>query len=86
MPRIMPITVLRDTTEISNTCHELEEPIFITKNGHGDMVVMSIETYERNLALADIYTKLAEAENDIKNGRVRPAREVFEELKTEYGF
>jgi PHD/YefM family antitoxin component YafN of YafNO toxin-antitoxin module len=82
----MPITVLRDTTEISNTCHELEEPIFITKNGHGDMVVMSIETYERNLALADIYTKLAEAENDIKNGRVRPAREVFEELKTEYGF
>ncbi len=42
MPQIRPITDLRNTTEISNTCHARREPIFITKNGYGDLVVMSI--------------------------------------------
>ena len=44
MPEIRPIKDLRNTTEISKLCHENEEPIFITKNGYGDMVVMSVET------------------------------------------
>ena len=39
MPKIMPITVLRNTYEISDTCRKLEEPVFITKNGYGDMVI-----------------------------------------------
>lgn len=46
MPQIRPITDLRNTTEISELCHSKREPIFITKNGYGDLVVMSIETYE----------------------------------------
>jgi len=46
MPQIRPITDLRNTTEISELCHSRREPIFITKNGYGDLVVMSIETYE----------------------------------------
>lgn len=46
MPQIRPITDLRNTTEISELCHAKREPIFITKNGYGDLVVMSMETYE----------------------------------------
>ena len=46
MPQIKPITELRNTTEISELCHAKNEPIFITKNGYGDLVIMSMETYE----------------------------------------
>ena len=46
MPQIIPIKDLRDTNKISDLCNESNEPIFITKNGYGDMVVMSIKTYE----------------------------------------
>ena len=49
MPQIRPITDLRNTTEISELCHAKPEPLFITKNGYGDLVVMSIETYENML-------------------------------------
>ena len=68
MPHIRPITVLRNTNEISELCHKLAEPIFITKNGYSDLVIMSIETYERKLALVEVYKKLAEAEAQIKEG------------------
>jgi PHD/YefM family antitoxin component YafN of YafNO toxin-antitoxin module len=68
MPHIRPITELRNTNEISELCHKLAEPIFITKNGYGDLVIMSIETYERKLALVEVYKKLAEAEAQIKEG------------------
>lgn len=46
MPQIRPITDLRNTTEISELCHAKKEPVFITKNGYGDLVIMSMETYE----------------------------------------
>ena len=46
MPQIRPITDLRNTTEISELCHSKKEPVFITKNGYGDLVIMSMETYE----------------------------------------
>ena len=69
MPNIKPISDLRNNTnEISELCHHSQEPIFITKNGVGDMVVMSIETYERQQTIIDLYIKLAEAEEEIANG------------------
>ena len=53
MPQIRPITDLRNTTEISELCHARKEPIFITKNGYGDLVIMSMETYEALTAAPD---------------------------------
>ncbi|MEI3614976.1 hypothetical protein [Pseudogracilibacillus sp. SO30301A] len=47
MPEIRPIKDLRNTTKISELCHQIKEPIFITKNGYGDMVIMSMATYEK---------------------------------------
>lgn len=86
MIEIRPIKDLRDTTEISKLCEESKEPIYITKNGYGHLVVMSMETYKDKLAKADLYEKLAEAENQIKNGeKLLDAEAVFESLKVRYG-
>ncbi|MBZ4647097.1 MAG: hypothetical protein PWR27_124 [Petroclostridium sp.] len=66
MPQIRPITDLRNTNEISEICHKYREPIYITKNGYGNLVIMSIETYERQLALVDVYKKLAFVQFDYR--------------------
>ena len=86
MIEIRPIKDLRDTSEISKLCEESKEPIYITKNGYGHLVVMSMETYKDKLAKADLYEKLAEAENQINNGEeLLDAEAVFESLKDRYG-
>ncbi len=85
MPQIRPITDLRNTSEISELCHNKPEPIFITKNGYGDMVIMSMETYERNMALSEIYEKLAVAEKQIQNDELLDGEEVFAKLRAKYG-
>ena len=85
MPQIRPITDLRNTTEISEICHRSHEPIFITKNGYGDLVVMSIESYERQLAKAILYAKLGEAEKQVADGvELIDADDVFARLRKEY--
>ena len=63
MPQIRPITDLRNTNEISDICHAKMEPVFITKNGYGDLVVMSIETYEQLLEVNETDAAITEAEN-----------------------
>ncbi|MDQ0362673.1 type II toxin-antitoxin system prevent-host-death family antitoxin [Breznakia pachnodae] len=62
MPNIRPITDLRNTNEISDICHAKKEPIFITKNGYGDLVVMSIEAYEELVNTLYMDMAIAEAE------------------------
>lgn len=61
MPRIIPIRDLKDTAAISQMCSESDEPVYITKNGYGDMVIMSMKAYEEKMYLMDVYAKLAEA-------------------------
>ena len=69
MPNIRPISDLRNSAnEISDFCRSTGEPVFITRNGTGDMVVLSIKEYERRQALIDLYGKLAEAEQEIAAG------------------
>lgn len=85
MLEIRPIKDLRDTTEISKLCYESKEPIYITKNGYGHLVIMSMETYKDKLAKAELYEKLAEAENQIKNGeKLLDAENVFKSLRDRY--
>lgn len=69
MPSIRPISDLRNSAnEISDFCRQTKEPVYITRNGTGDMVVVSIEEYERQQALIDLYGKLAIAEQEIAAG------------------
>jgi len=69
MARIRPISDLRNKSrEISRICHETGEPVFITKNGEGDLVVMSLAAYERVEARLELYRLLDEAEEDVRRG------------------
>ena len=85
MPRIVPIRDLKNTTTISQLCHEEDEPIFITKNGYGDMVIMSMETYEKNLFLSNVYGKRKEAKQDMKNGSYSSVEDAVSRIKEKYG-
>ena len=85
MPQIIPIRDLKNTSEISDRCHATTEPIFVTKNGYGDMVLMSMETYEAKMQMLEIHTKLAQAEEQIRAGQVRPAENALQELAEKYG-
>ncbi|MEG2274336.1 MAG: type II toxin-antitoxin system Phd/YefM family antitoxin [Clostridia bacterium] len=86
MPEIRPMRDLRKTTEISNLCHTVTEPVFITKNGYQDLVIMSQEEFERRCAKEEIYMKLLEAEQDIANGDVIQGDAVFSALRKQYDY
>ncbi|NMA68509.1 MAG: type II toxin-antitoxin system Phd/YefM family antitoxin [Desulfitobacterium sp.] len=76
MPVIKPISDLRNNfNEISEICHKEGEPVFITKNGQGDLVVMSMALYEKQQALLDLYRKLGEAEAQSASGMPRVSHE-----------
>lgn len=68
MPTIIPIKDIRDTDAISEKCHNTDEPIFITKNGYGDMVIMSMETYEALFLQNEIDASIAKFEKEQASG------------------
>ena len=85
MPQIRPITDLRNTNEISDICHTKNEPIFITKNGYGDLVVMSIETYEKMLEVNETDMMIREAEAEYNSGaELIDAREAIKLLRRKH--
>ena len=84
MPQIVPIKELRNTNEISQLCNSKDEPIFVTKNGYGDLVVMSIKTYKL-VATADIDSAIASSEAKITaDTKMLEAKDVFASLKDKY--
>ena len=85
MPRIVPIRDLKNTTEISALCHEEKEPIFVTKNGYGDMVIMSMETYEKNFFLANVYAKLEEGKRNMKDGKFSSVEDAVARIRKKHG-
>jgi len=84
MPQIRPVSDLRNNfAEISKTVHETEEPVFLTKNGYGDMVVMSIEAYEKLQFENEVYFKLKEAELEARTTDKRYShKEVFGSIRS----
>ena len=85
MPQIRPITDLRNTSEISDACHARREPVFITKNGYGDLVVMSIETYEEMLDCIATDKAIADAEQEIAaGGQLLDAKEALGARRRKY--
>ncbi len=82
MPNIKSSTELRNNyNEISNFCHENREPVFITKNGQGDLAVMSIETYEALSGKLELYRLLDEGRAAVKTGKKRPLHQVMKDIK-----
>ena len=66
-------------------CHKTDEPIYVTKNGYGDMVIMSMEAYEEKMQLLDAYAKLDAAEQQVEAGQTLDARSALQELRARYG-
>ena len=85
MLRIIPIRDLKDTSAISKMCSESSDPIYIAKNGYGDMVIMSKKAYEEKMLLLDAYTKLADAESELQAGKTVDARSALKKLREKHG-
>ena len=86
MPTIRPSADLRNRyNEISTFCHDSAEPVFITKNGKGDLAVMSIESYEALTGRLELYRLIQEGLDDVKAGRTHPAEEIMKKLQMRYG-
>ena len=86
MPKIRPVSDLRNHfTEITSEAQASKEPIFLTKNGVGSIVVMSMEAYEERMLLLDAEQKLAVAEEEIRQGRAVEANLSFRRLREKHG-
>lgn len=86
MPRIIPIRDLKNTATISKYVEESNEPIFITKNGYGSMVLMSIEVYEREIAKNQMIDMINDSLKDINNDTLKFDGSMFiNEMKMKYG-
>ena len=81
MPQIIPIKDLKDTSYISEMCHKAEEPIYITKNGYGDMVVMSIELFESLQRKWNMYSDIELSEQQIKEEKTKDARKALSAMR-----
>ncbi len=83
MPTIKSSAELRNHyNEISSFCHTYAEPVFITKNGKGDLAVMSIETYENMVSCFELYGQIKEGLDDIANGNTRPFSEAMKDIRS----
>lgn len=81
MPNITSSADLRNNyNDISKYCHETNQPVFITKNGKGDLVVMSIESYDKLMARFELYAALKEGLDDVAAGRVLSGEEADKEI------
>lgn len=84
MAQIIPIKDLRDTNKISELCNSSDKPIFITKNGYGDMVIMSMSAYEKCLAQIEMYNQIMIGKNQADNGEILDGSMIMAELKQKY--
>lgn len=82
MEMIRPSADLRNHySEISKACRESRQPVYITVNGRGDTVLLGLAEYEQMKAELELLRVLAEAEEDVRAGRVAPIEETFDEIR-----
>jgi len=86
MPKIIPINELKNTANISKFVEESDEPVFVTKNGYGSMVLMSIDVYEREIAKNQVVKMINDSLQDIDKDDLKSDGPMFiGEMKSKYG-
>ncbi len=85
MAKIIPIKDLKNTARISELCHVAEEPVYVTKNGYGDMVIMSMDLYEKMLYQQELLYEIGLSEREIREGKTRDASAALEEMRKKHG-
>ena len=71
--------------EISDFCHKFREPVFLTRNGEGDLAIMSIEAYEEMAGRYELYRLIQEGIDDIEKGRTLTEKEVIQNMQLALG-
>ena len=84
MAIIVPIKELKDTNKFSSMCEKANEPIYVTKNGYGNMVVMNVEYYNKVFEKMVVKQKIIEGLKDIKKGKVSDGKKFMKELKEKH--
>ncbi|MDR1996731.1 MAG: type II toxin-antitoxin system Phd/YefM family antitoxin [Candidatus Margulisbacteria bacterium] len=84
MPLIIPIKDLKNTSAISQMCQDATEPIYVTKNGYSNMVIMSARMYEERMFKQEVYRKLAESEEQFALGRTLDAKASLRKLSAKF--
>lgn len=85
MPQIIPIKDLKNTAEIFELCHNTDEPVYITKNGYVDMIIMSIENFEGLIRRLKRYQEIEISERQIHEGKVKNAKSALASMGEKYG-
>ena len=85
MPSIRPSSDLRNSyNQISEYCHTYSEPVYITKNGKGDLVVLDVETYEKLVGRFELNTLLDQSLDDVKQKKYKNVNKFFDEQEAKY--
>ena len=85
LPKVIPINELKNTARISKTCKESPVPIVVTKNGYGEMVLMSVELYEQTIAKLQSALLINESLDDVENGaEPMPGATFFSDMRQKY--
>ena len=86
LPKIIPINEFKNTAQISQTCKESQVPIIITKNGYGEMVLMSLELYEQTIAKMQAALLINESLSDVEKGaNLIDGEKFFSSMRKKYG-
>lgn len=85
MPKIIPIKDMINTAKLSEMCHATQEPVYVTKNGYGDMVVLSMEAYESRVSRAAVFDELMKGKEQADRGELLDGGEVLASLRAKYG-
>ena len=78
-------SISKESFIISEMCHKTDEPIYVTKNGYGDMVIMSMEIYKSTMRQIAMYRDIEISEKQVEAGKVRDARIALSETRVKYG-
>ena len=80
------IISVKDVENVLEQYTNIEEPIIVKRDNKEDVIIMSIKEFKKRLFIEELERKLDEAEDDIENGRVHNAEDVFKELREQYGY
>ena len=80
------VITVEEMEKIANEYTNIEEPIIVKRANKNDLVILSMEEYKKKLFLNELDEKIQEGEEDIKNSKTHKLRDVFKELRSEYGF
>ena len=85
MPQIVPIRDLKSTNDIYELVNKSMEPVFVTKNGYGAMVLMSMQAYDASMRRLETRRLLSEAEAEFERGELLDGDKVMAEIEEIYG-